>query len=63
MFSATGQTSFLNARFQLYWSSRVNEAFPTQAFAAFTNQARAFGSVERGGLGTVPVWPVRRGKR
>jgi Protein of unknown function (DUF1566)/Collagen triple helix repeat (20 copies) len=63
MFSATGHTSFLNARFQLYWSSSVNEAFPTQAFAAFTNQAGVVGSVERGGLGTAPVWPVRSGKR
>jgi hypothetical protein len=63
MFSATGHTSFLNARFQLYWSSTVNDAFPTQAFAAFTNQAGAIGSVERGGLSSAPVWPVRDGKR
>jgi hypothetical protein len=62
MFSATGHTSFLNARFQLYWSSTVNEAFPTQAFAAFTNQAGSIGSVARSG-GNVPVWPVRGGTR
>jgi len=63
MFSATGHTSFLNARAQLYWSSTVNEAFPSQAFAAFTNQAGAIGSVERGGLSSAPVWPVRNAKQ
>jgi len=63
MFSATGHTSFLNARAQLFWSSTVNEAFPSQAFAAFTNQAGAIGSVERGGLSAAPVWPVRSARR
>jgi hypothetical protein len=61
MFSATGTTSFLNARFQLYWSSTTNESVPTQAWAAFTNQAGAMGSVEK--QGGEPVWPVRGGIR
>jgi hypothetical protein len=62
MFSATGTTSFLNARFQVFWSSTVNEAFPTQAFAAFTNQAGEIGSLDRQQNGSIPVWPVRSGK-
>jgi hypothetical protein len=63
MFSATGTTSFLNARFQLYWSSTVNEQFPTEAYAAFTNQAGAIGSVDRQTNSAIPVWPVRSARR
>jgi hypothetical protein len=63
MFSLTGTTSFLNARYQLYWSSTVNEAFPTQAYVAFTNQAGAIGSIDRLANGAIPVWPVRSAVR
>ena len=61
MFSATGATSFLNARFTGYWSSTVNDAFPLQAWMAYTNQAGAMFSAGRDGI--VAVWPVRGGRR
>ena len=61
MFSLTGTTSFLNARYIGYWSSTVNEQFPLQAWMAITNQAGAMFSNTR--TSNVAVWPVRRAYR
>jgi hypothetical protein len=63
MFSATGTTSFLNARFQVYWSSSVNENFPSEAWAAFTNQAGVIDGLDRLANSAIPAWPVRGGRR
>ena len=61
MFSGTGTRSFLNARYQAYWSSTVNDQFPDQAWAGFTNQAGVVAYTAR--IGNLAVWPVRSAYR